>query len=344
MRVLRVADLNTLHADKSAMARVKGELREAKVRYLAVAPRMETFRENTVLGLWELTTTLDEDPQVDVLPGLLVASSGKHMAAIVDRFIKHVPQSAEAFAPFAINQVASNQELRSLQKSGILRKMFGKMGYPTPTVAVYTPRATKAPKLPGDKVWNVQLEVRGEFLKALPTPAAGEFEKASLVVMHGHGIAGMSCSVDVEAIPSDVSGKIIMCGSCFSSAPITTDFPVRRGRGGGAGREPRPAFALRAVENGATVVFGHMRLCGGFPHLFPVLECWLAGETVGEGYQRLVNALIAKSGVRSGGFVVRAGQGGQPQNSLLYVVLGDPALRPFEKLTPGKSRNPRKPR
>ena len=74
-----------------------------------------------------------------------------------------------------------------------------------------------------------------------------------------------------------------------------------------------------------------MRLSAGFPHLFPVLEGWLQGQTVGESHQRLLNAIIAMRGFRKGRFVIPDGQlqlRRSPQNRLLYVTLGDPALRP----------------
>jgi hypothetical protein len=62
-----------------------------------------------------------------------------------------------------------------------------------------------------------------------------------------------------------------------------------------------------------------------------VLESWLEGNTVGEGYQQLLNGIINQKEVTSGEFVIREKTKTPSQNSLLYVVIGDPALRPFEK-------------
>ena len=104
---------------------------------------------------------------------------------------------------------------------------------------------------------------------------------------------------------------------------------------GGYDVEVRDAFTVRAIDNGACVAFGHMRLSQGFPHLYPVLETWLKGGTVGEAYQELVNGIIEMQGTESGGFVVTepSANGRQPrQNLLLYVVFGDPAVRPFEQM------------
>ena len=97
----------------------------------------------------------------------------------------------------------------------------------------------------------------------------------------------------------------------------------------------RPSFATRYIEQGATVFFGHMRLSSGFPHLYPVLEKWMSGATVGEAYQQLINAIIDMRGFQSGRYVVQqpADQRRLPQNALLYVVFGDPALAPFESLS-----------
>jgi hypothetical protein len=77
-----------------------------------------------------------------------------------------------------------------------------------------------------------------------------------------------------------------------------------------------------------------MRLSSGFPHLYPVLENWLQGASVGEAYQQLINAIIGMRGFGPGNFVVEkpVKQRRIPQNTLLYVIFGDPALVPFEPL------------
>ncbi len=335
--ILRVDDLALLYKDSDEMTRVRTQLREAKVRHLAIAPRMETYRENMLLGMWELISTIDSDPQLDAFPGLLLASSEGDFAGLIDRSISHAPLGSRELRPFAISQVPSMQELRALQKSGILRKLFAEQDCNTPTVAIYSPRATDAPKLPGDLFWGYQSKSRGDFLKQFPDPAAREFEKASLLVMHGHGVPGMSCGVDIDAIPEEISAKVLLCGSCFSAAPKKSDLPAMRQAPGGYSVKARDAFVVRAVDNGANVVFGHMRLSQGFPHLFPVLEAWMEGRTVGEAYQELINGIIEMQGLKSGHFVVResAAKGRQPpQNILLYVVIGDPAIQPLKRMVP----------
>lgn len=333
--ILRVDDLAVLARNADDMNCVREQLREANVRYLAIAPRMETYRENTLLGMWELISTIDSDPQLDAFPGLLLASDEEKFAGLIDRSINYTPQSAEDIRPFAISQVPSTRELRSLQKSGILRKLFSEHGIRTPTIGIYSAEAADAPRLPGDQFWSYQAKSRNDFLKQFPDEAAKEFDRASLLVMHGHGIPGMSCGVDAGAISGVLSASVVLCGSCFSASPKKSDFPAMRRAPGGYDVEVRDAFTVRAVDNGACVAFGHMRLSQGFPHLYPVLETWMKGGTVGEAYQELVNGIIEMQGTESGGFVVTepSANGRHPrQNLLLYVVFGDPAVQPFEQL------------
>ena len=105
---------------------------------------------------------------------------------------------------------------------------------------------------------------------------------------------------------------------------------------GGYSVQKRDAFILRAIDRGAVVAFGHQRLSSGFPHLYPVLDAWLQGQTVGQGYQQLLNGLITLSDIKSGGFVIREASKRPSQNLFLYVVIGDPALQPFSPPTDGQ--------
>ncbi|HCC99686.1 MAG TPA: hypothetical protein DER64_04090 [Planctomycetaceae bacterium] len=331
--ILRVDDLAVLGQDPKKLVSIRQKLRDARVRFLAVAPRKESFRENMVLGLWELTSTLDADPQVDVFPGILLASTARHLGALVDRSLRHKPLPVSQLKPLAISQVPRAEELRSLQKAGVLRKWFARTGVTTPIVAVYSRRAVKAARFTGKNIWNLQATDQQPFLKSFPPAADAAFRSASLVVMHGHGVPGMACGVDVDGLPDDLSGKFILSGSCFAASPDRSDFPRIRRIPGGYEVKKRDAFALRAIDNGSMAFFGHMRLGMGFPHLFPVLEAWSQGKTVGESYQQLINGLIAARGFRSGRFVVpadRAAGRRVPQNLLLYVVFGDPAVQPFQ--------------
>lgn len=334
--ILQVDDLSLLYKDPQAVDELRRKLRDVGVRYVAIAPRPASFRENMLLGMWQILATLDDDPQLDAYPGVLLASDPQKFAALIDRSIQHkVVGKTNSLRPFAISQVRTATELRSLQKAGVMRKMFAALGYATPTLAIYGTQARNALKLEADDIWNVHCETRQKFVRQLPEPAAQEFHKASLVIMHGHGIPGMSCGLDVDGIPRDFSGKVLLCGSCFSAAPAVSDLPAMSRAPGGYTVGQRDAFAQRAIDNGATVVFAHMRLNSGFPHLFPVLESWMAGQSVGQAYQQLLNALIALQDLQPDQFVVRPQTAGRrlPQNRLLYVVFGDPALTPLGDLS-----------
>ena len=95
------------------------------------------------------------------------------------------------------------------------------------------------------------------------------------------------------------------------------------------------AFVLRAIDCGAIATFGHMRFSYGFSHLYPVLESWMRGETIGQSYQQLINGLIEKNQFDSSALVMDATtlKGKMPkQNVLLYVLVGDPALQPLVKM------------
>ncbi len=334
--LLKVQDLSQLPGQATQRMALKKRLVEAKVKHLAIAPRVTSFRENTLLALWQVLTTLDEDPQLDVYPGILMASNAKSFDRLIQQSIGHQPKTAKTLKPLAISQVRTRSELRSLQKAGILRNVFQSHGIETPIVAIYCPEAKGAPELPGDKVWNLATSQPREFVKKFPQEPARALEESNLVVMHGHGIPGMSCSVDIDAIPSDVSGKMILSGSCFAASPVKSDLPAMSRAPGGYTVAKRAAFANQCVDQGAIAFFGHMRLSSGFPHLYPVLEQWVAGKSIGESYQQLMNAIMTMRGLRPGNFILpNPSETGRrlPQNILLYVVLGDPALVPVAGLS-----------
>jgi hypothetical protein len=337
--IIKTKDLAKLHLPKTLEA-LRLKLNKLKPKYVALAPRMESYRENMVLGAWELLTTLDDDRYLDAYPGILLASSADSFKQLIDRTINYRPIPQSKLKPFAISQVPSNTESRSLQKAGILRNFFASYGIKTPTVTIYTPSATNAPQLKGDDLWKIRLARKGNFIKKFDPKPRQALHDSQLVIMHGHGIPGMSCSVELEGIPAKSKNQIVLSGSCFSAVPVKSDFPRMTSAPGGYKVSQRPAFATRYVDRGATVFFGHMRLSSGFPHLYPVLEKWLDGASVGEAYQQLINGLIDMRGFGPGRYVVKpsATQRRLPQNTMLYVVFGDPALVPFEPLAKTKQK------
>ncbi|MEM6688076.1 MAG: hypothetical protein AAF664_01530 [Planctomycetota bacterium] len=332
-KLVRVSDLAIAHDEPAKFRWLREQVKNA--RYVAIAPRLVSFRENMVLGMWELLSTIDDDPMLDCFPGFLVASSPQSFALLINQSIEHKSTSAEELRPFAINQVQNSQETRSLQKSGILRKHFQKIGLHTPIVAIYGPTADEAPRLKGEQTWNLKIESRREFVRTFEDTISLALAKANLVVMHGHGVPGMSCSVDVDAVPDDCTGKILLSGSCFSANPVRSDLAAMSQAPGGYQVEARDAFIVRAIDNGAIAAFGHQRLSSGFVHLYPVLESWLDGQSIGQGYQQMINGLIEQRGAKSGDFVLSKDQlasRNPRQQSFLYIVIGDPALQPFEMI------------
>jgi len=333
--MIRVEDLARIHEKPKAFTELQKTLRDKKAKYVAIAPRMDSYRENMLLSMWELLSTLDDDPQLDALPGLLLASNEKSLANLIRQSIEFKSIAANEIKPFAISQVQRASETRSLQKAGVVRKHFADSGLKTPIVAIYGAQASKAPRLPGKDVWNLEVEGNRQFVKEFSAPILKTLEDSNLIVMHGHGIPGMSCSVDVDGLPADLTGKILLTGSCFSASPSVSDLPKMRQAPGNYKVEQRDAFAIRAIDNGAVVAFGHQRLSSGFPHLYPVLDSWTKGRTVGQAYQELLNGLIDLQQTTKGKFIISAEQKTSrriPQNLLLYVIIGDPALQPFENL------------
>ena len=90
-------------------------------------------------------------------------------------------------------------------------------------------------------------------------------------------------------------------------------------------------FGSLAVENGAVMVLGHMGLCGGFPELYPMAEHVLDGLSVGEAYQRVMNALIGNRPLP--GYYLkpasRQNNSNDAANTLLLILWADPALVPI---------------
>ena len=168
-------------------------------------------------------------------------------------------------------------------------------------------------------MWNLKLQGR-KVLESFSSDLSDKFDESNLIIMHGHGVRNvLQCGQSGNS--RDLHGKVLMTGSCFSASPRKSDLPEMRDAPGGFTVEKRDAFILKAVDQGALVAFGHQRLSSGFPHLYPVLESWLQGDTVGEGYQQLLNALIDFKGFRAGDFVVRQPSKKPPQNVLLMWSL-----------------------
>ena len=168
-------------------------------------------------------------------------------AALIEQSLKHDSVSHKDLKPLAVSQVLTNVETRSLQKAAMLRKHFRKSNLETPIVAVYGNKATTAPRLEGTQVWNLKAPGAGKFIESFSSDLSDKFDESNLIIMHGHGVPGMSCSVDNQGIPADLHGKVLMTGSCFSASPRKSDLPEMRDAPGGFTVEKRDAFILKAL-------------------------------------------------------------------------------------------------
>ncbi len=328
-KIFKISDFSKSWNDAEEWGNLRSKLIETMPRFVAIAPRPDTYGEWMLMSMLDLLSTLDKDRELDAFPGILAAPDQASFDALVTRSIEYKPQTRENFRPFVLGQVVDGSPLgiRSLQKVGIMRKLFGGWGYETPSFVMLKAKGANQKQLKADDVWYAEEPDAKKMLKELPPEARKALDDSSLVITYGHGTPGVVCSVEVGAFKEvDFSGKIVLSGSCLSSSPSRWDNPLPGRLNDGPSKE---RFLVRAIQNGAVISFGHMRFNGGFPYLYPVLEHWLQGGTVGEGYQRIMNAIFYK--VRATPAKVLQGEKitRMAGNMMSYVVIGDPALRPF---------------
>jgi hypothetical protein len=334
--IVRVKDLGALRTAAGERDQLISDLRRARPRFVAIAPKSGSFTGNMLLGIWSALAGLSDDQRVPVFPGILAAPSQTAFNSLVDRSINYRPQAAAQLRPFVMGQVLGPRPFgqRSLQKVRMMRNLFADYGCTTHSLVILASTAVQMGVTipPATNQWQVAMSGTGPSIKTIPSAARPALDDASLLLMFGHGTRGTACSLDVSAFHDvPMTGKIVMCGDCFSAASAQTGiWPATDGPGDKPLQQKDESFAMRAVENGAAVVYAHMRENAGFPHLFPVMEAWMEGLTVGEAYQRLINALIAFSGTSADDLVSRDVV---KSNTLLYVIIGDPALQPLAKMT-----------
>jgi hypothetical protein len=324
--IVRVEDLGALRTMSAARERLTSDLRRLRPRFMGIAPQARNFTENTLLGMWSVLTALSDDRRLPFFPGILAASSPAALGALVDRSIHYQPLPAAQVRLFVMGQVIGPQPYgqRSLQKVRMMRNLFADYGCTTHSLVLLADSAVKlgVQVAPAPDQWQAAMSAAGRNIPTIPVPAQPALNDASLLLLFGHGSTDTECCLDVSAFREvSMTGKIVMSGNCFSAAP--------------AGSKEGESFAMLAVDQGAVTVFAHLRENAGFPHLFPVLEGWMDGLTVGESYQRLINALMAFDASAPDGFGA-ASQSEAGANALLYVVIGDPALQPLVKMTPLK--------
>ena len=232
----------------------------------------------------------------------------------------------------------SVKEFRSQQKACIMDNYFDKIDVSMPSLSVRSrsPGIEKEVRSAvGDEVdFVIGALGGGRLLSSVPSLSKEALEQASLLTVYGHGAPGKICGLSLKAFEEvDFSGKIVFSGACFSAMPVASDFPkLQSGPDGEKIFDRRQRFADRIVSQGGICVLAHMRLSDGFPSVFPVFELMMQGVSVGESLQRLLNAAILRTGMKSGQFCLAKEDLGnkqalQKRNALLWLMIGDPALQ-----------------
>jgi hypothetical protein len=331
--MIRVASLGQLHESPSKCVELGDQLRALKPRYVAIAPRMESYRENLHLCMLKLLSGLDDDPELDAFPGYLMADDPEGLAALIDRTIRFQPLEKSRIKPASIGAIEDTdaRRYRSYQKAMVVQKMFAGKSIDSPAIIITTRRSHTLrddfPK-PESREGNVVMLPTSErhTFNSLSDEAVATLKTNNILYMFGHGSTERICGTSVSAFGEvDFTDELVFCGSCMSATPLKSDRPKARA----VGDDKR--FASYAINNGAVMMLGHMGLCGGFPKVYPMSELVMQGLSTGEAYQRLMNALIAGKAIPDYYSTNRARQAGgrDPANSLLYVLWGDPALVPI---------------
>lgn len=329
--VIRLKCLGTLHENPYGMKLVKQEIRKANPRFIAVAPKMESFRENMHLCMLKIISNLDRDVQLDAFFGYLIASTPKKLVELVHRSIQFRPMVQKQVNPVSIGAIEDTDErrYRSYQKAKIMQKMFAHSGKDSTAIIVTTRKSNTLrddyPKLsPNEGNIVMSPESKQQTFQSLSLQAQMAIDRSNLLFMYGHGSTNRICGIKISAFSeTNFINKIIFCGSCMSAAPYKSD------------REnldlmaDHKRFAFHAMDNGAIIMLGHMGLSGGFPKVFPMAEKILNEITAGEAYQQLMNSIIEKSPIPD--FYDGTTQRRDAGNQFLYVLLGDPFLLPITK-------------
>lgn len=336
-KVLQIGSFADLCTNERFRDQLRTGLQAERPRFVAIAPTLGTYQENVLLTFWQIMSELGPEPGLDVFPGLLVAPDAASFANLIEHSITYTPAPIKPFIVAQVTDCGQNGQ-RSLQKLRILRQYFQARRVPSSGLIVRKAEAMRCQNEFPAQVGEFELDQkRPRVLVPSLTPEIQQaFAWSNLDIFFGHGVPGMTCSLDVNAFDqTDFTGKIVLSGSCFSAAPLYSDLPTDSvGIDGSPVENERTRFFQRAIANGAVILYGHMRTNGGFPELSAFFEGLMNGLTVGESYQRLTNANIAMSKLPQDRIMIlpqfiNFKQAVTRHNALLYVVIGDPALTPF---------------
>ncbi len=334
-KLLKLGSLKNLSSDPKAREQLRLQLIKLKPRYVAVVPQLQSYRENMLLALWDVFTRLDADPYLDVYPGLLVASDAASLSGLIERSLSYdAAKQPKNF--FGISQIF-DPGYKSFQKIEVLKGSLKQAGYTSANLTINSipglDNRAGFPAVAAKDHWVLQGSRRSPVSK-LPKAARAKLENSSLTMLFGHGVPGRVVGMEVDALNQvNLSNQIILSGCCYSGVGMATDCAMA-GPVAGSLDPKLKRFSLAMVDRGAVSVFCHMRLNMGFPHVYPMLESYLANRSLGESYQRLINALIEGQG----GFTpqwytqqtpARSLQS-RKMNQLLYMQIGDPALVPIQ--------------
>jgi hypothetical protein len=333
--MLEVSSLGNLFKMPAEFDQLSAILKQMKPRFVAVAPRLESYRENMHLGVLKLLAGLDGDPQLDAFPGYLIASDASSLAALVNRTIGYRPLSPKELAPVSIGAIEDDNSLRyrSYQKAKVMQKLFADQGKESPAIIITTRKLhterSDFPKLnfTGDNIAMLPIAARQTFAR-LSAPATEVLNRNNLLFMFGHGTSDRIVGTQIDAFAGiDFSNELVFCGSCMSASPYQAD------RLNLSTKKDSKRFAFHVMDNGAVMLLAHMGLCGGFPKVYPMAEHVLEGMSAGEAYQRLMNTLIGDRPIP--GYYSEPAPSKpvkrDPANGLLYILWGDPALVPIKK-------------
>ncbi len=325
--------LGDLYKNTKEMGNLRSKLISLKPGHVAIAPKLESYRENMHLAVLKLLSTLDSDESLDAYPSYLIASDAKSFTRLIKRSLSSKPMSWSALKPLSIGCIedTNTNRYRSYQKSQIVQNMFEAKGT-TATTLTITTKSEHLNRKDFPKLDEAQrdLEMKPTQLRqsfvSFPPKAKNVLNESKMLFMFGHGVPGQICGSPVKAYADiDLSNEIIFSGSCYSAASYMMD----------AQKTPdsRKRFAFQAIDRGANTVLGHMGPCGGFSYIYPVAEHVLEGLSIGEAYQRLMNAQIGgrpMPAYYSDSPPSRRAQR-DPRTKLLYIIFGDPALVPVAK-------------
>ena len=292
--LLRTSDLSLPASNPRAAASLIAKLKKLQPRFVAIAPRLENYRENTLLAMIKVLSALDDDPQIDTFPGYLIARTPQAFEQLIERAIAYHPVASKAVQPFTVNQISDEKTnmYRSFQKSQMIRLLFETKGYDIPILTV-TSRATIArrpdyPGQDGELNWHIVTEDSKQLYDQFPSEAQQHLNDTNLLLMFGHGAPGRVCGMSTGAFASiDMTNQIVLCGSCYSASGLYSDRKHSRLTPDKVIYNPKQErFGLRAISQGATLMFGHMNLNNGFPSVYPMLESLCSGHCAGQAYQQ----------------------------------------------------------